>query len=222
MSPKAMDIELRELKIYNENEEQALSIILKHLDAANARLVEKKTAYEAWLLLGTTHVTKTANCQYQRYQELASTRQQPNKHNQPTCNEHNKLQTVFLTISNLDPTEENESFKLNLSIARKVDSTTITESFRTEQTRRDVAARTKEAGLTIRLGQSSRRGPKAGSPTCAHCQKAHKSEDCYTKHPDKNATVDEGLKQGATQVSSPAAAAQRHPRLPSCRCRTHR
>ncbi|KIO25603.1 hypothetical protein M407DRAFT_25093 [Tulasnella calospora MUT 4182] len=117
--------------------------------------------------------------------------------------------TTFLTISNLEPTEENKSFELNLSVAGKVDSTTIAESFRTEQRllnaairrleydrgkeethypvqqrRRDVAARTKETGLTIRLGQSPRR-PKAGSPTCAHCQKAHKSEDCYTKHPEK-------------------------------------
>ncbi|KIO29193.1 hypothetical protein M407DRAFT_21765 [Tulasnella calospora MUT 4182] len=115
------DISQREARIYEENEEQALGIILERLDAANARLVDGKGAHDAWELLETTHVTKTANWPYQLYQELAP----------------------------------------------------------------DVAAHTKETGLTTRLGQSSRRGPKAGSPTCAHCQKAHKSDDCYTKHPNK-------------------------------------
>ncbi|KIO25604.1 hypothetical protein M407DRAFT_25099 [Tulasnella calospora MUT 4182] len=73
------DIEQRELRIYDKNEEQVLGIILEHLDTANARLVEGKKAHEAWTLVSTTHVTKTANRQYQLYQELANTRQEPNE-----------------------------------------------------------------------------------------------------------------------------------------------
>ncbi|KIO27831.1 hypothetical protein M407DRAFT_22875 [Tulasnella calospora MUT 4182] len=168
----AKDVEQRELRIYDENEEQALGIILERLDAANARLVDGKTAFEAWTTLSTTHVTKTANRQYQLYQELANTRQQPNEalpaylqqmQEAADClsaslatgtkaDDIISMLTTFLTISNLKSTEENESFKLNLSVAGKVDSATIAKSFRTEQTHRDVAAHTKEAGLAIRLG----------------------------------------------------------------------
>ncbi|KIO30282.1 hypothetical protein M407DRAFT_20549 [Tulasnella calospora MUT 4182] len=166
-------------------------ILYTKLDTVNTIEVKRRRTTQC-----NTHVTKTANHQYQLYQELANTRQEPNEvlpadlqqtqkaadhpssslATNTSTNEVISMLTTFLTIFNLEPTEENEAFELNLSVAGKVNSTTIT---------KDVAASTKEAGLTIRLGQSSRKGPKAGSPTCAHCQKAHKSEDCYTKHPEK-------------------------------------
>ncbi|KIO31255.1 hypothetical protein M407DRAFT_19636 [Tulasnella calospora MUT 4182] len=56
------DVSQREARVYNKNQEQAL---------------DGKGAHDAWELLGTTHVTKMANHQYQLYQELANTRQQP-------------------------------------------------------------------------------------------------------------------------------------------------
>ncbi|KIO18030.1 hypothetical protein M407DRAFT_32299 [Tulasnella calospora MUT 4182] len=67
------------LAAHDENEEQALGIILERLDAANFRLVDGKTAHEAWELLKTTHNKQDANQQYQLYQSLASIRQEPNE-----------------------------------------------------------------------------------------------------------------------------------------------
>ncbi|KIO25470.1 hypothetical protein M407DRAFT_25174 [Tulasnella calospora MUT 4182] len=184
------------LAAYDENEEQALGIILKRLDAANFRLVDGKTANEAWELLKTTH---------NRQDSLASIRQEPNE-TLPAYLErlelagsrlNNSLPTgttpsgviamliTFLAVQNLDPTKDNERFELNLSIAGKITSATITEAFRIEQTRRDIATQTKESGLAARIGRLPKKGPKPGSPTCAHCQKAHKSEDCYSKYPEK-------------------------------------
>ncbi|KIO27251.1 hypothetical protein M407DRAFT_23435 [Tulasnella calospora MUT 4182] len=119
--------------------------------------LDGKRAHEAWTILSTTHVTETANRQYQLYQELAKTRQQPNEAlpaylqqiqqaadrlsaslaSGTTADNIISMLTTFLTISNLEPTKENESFKLNhLWFTGKVDSATIAESFRTEQMRR--------------------------------------------------------------------------------------
>ncbi|KIO16697.1 hypothetical protein M407DRAFT_33652 [Tulasnella calospora MUT 4182] len=181
----ATDVSQKEARIFEENEDQALGIILERLDASNVRLVGDKGPYDAWELLKTTHITKTANCQYQLTHTLAAGGLSASLATGAMADNIITMLTTFIATANLEPSEENEAFELNLSVAGKVDSATIAESFRTEQMCRDVAACTKEAGLAIRLGQSSRRGPKAGSPTCTHCQKAHKSEDCYTKHPEK-------------------------------------
>ncbi|KAG8899386.1 hypothetical protein FRC00_001500 [Tulasnella sp. 408] len=86
---------------------------------------------------------------------------------------------TFLAIQNLDPTDENEKFETSLSIAGKITSATITEAFRVQQTRRDIASQTKESSLTARTGRP-RREPKPGSDTCIWCKKAHKSDDCFT------------------------------------------
>ncbi|KIO25456.1 hypothetical protein M407DRAFT_25160 [Tulasnella calospora MUT 4182] len=179
------DKQLEALAAHDENEEQALGIILERLDAANFRL--------------------DANRQYQLYQSLASIKQEPNE-SLPAYLErlelagnrlNNSLPTgttpssvismliTFLAVQNLDPTEDNEKFELNLSIAGKITSATITEAFSVEQTCRDIAIQTKESGLAARTGRPPKRGPKPDSPTCAHCQKAHKSEDCYSKYPEK-------------------------------------
>ncbi|KIO23114.1 hypothetical protein M407DRAFT_27353 [Tulasnella calospora MUT 4182] len=69
------DVSQKEARIFEENEGQALGIILERLDTSNVRLVGDKGPYDAWELLKTTHITKTANCQYQLYQEMANTRQ---------------------------------------------------------------------------------------------------------------------------------------------------
>ncbi|KAG8947321.1 hypothetical protein FRC04_010897 [Tulasnella sp. 424] len=198
--------EAREIRIYSENEEQALGIILERLDPANACLVAKKTtANETWDALKTTHNQQMGNRQYQLYQKLASATQKPSEslpdyfqrleeagdklsaslRSSATASEVIDLLVTFLGLSNMDPTEENEAFEVTLSIAGGLTRSVIGSAFMNEQTRRDTTKDTKEAGLTSRIGRPPRKGPKPGSPICAHCQKAHKSEDCYSKYPEK-------------------------------------
>ncbi|KIO15820.1 hypothetical protein M407DRAFT_86719, partial [Tulasnella calospora MUT 4182] len=73
------EIEKREMRIFLENEEQALGIILERIDAANARLVGTNEAHDAWTVLEAAHVVQTANRQYQLYQAMANTRQKPDE-----------------------------------------------------------------------------------------------------------------------------------------------
>ncbi|KAG8891804.1 hypothetical protein FRC01_014506, partial [Tulasnella sp. 417] len=94
-----------------------------------------------------------------------------------------EMLVTFLAIQNLDPSEENETFEINLSVAGKIDRATIANSFNNEQTRRDVANRTKESGLATRTTRMTRQS--SNRPTCSHCQKAHKSDDCYKRYPEK-------------------------------------
>ncbi|KAG8937892.1 hypothetical protein FRC04_009946 [Tulasnella sp. 424] len=198
--------EAREIRIYSENEEQALGIILERLDPANARLVAKTTtAKGTWDTLKTTHNQQTGNRQYQLYQKLASVTQKPGEplpdyfqrleeagdklsaslSSSATASEVIDLLVTFLGLSNMDPTEENETFEVTLSIAGGLTRSTVGSAFMNEQTRRDTTKDTKEAGLASRVGQPPRKGPKPGSPTCTHCQKAHKSDGCYSKYPEK-------------------------------------
>lgn len=158
--------EKREMRIHDEKEEKALGIILARLDPANTRLVEGKTAKEAWDILNTTHNKQDANRQYQLFQTMTGLKQEPNE-SLPSYLERMQLAAnrlvvslpsgttptqviamlmTFLVVGNLEPTEENDQFELNLSIAGKIDSTTIADAFRTEQMRRDTAAKAKESG----------------------------------------------------------------------------
>ncbi|KIO17615.1 hypothetical protein M407DRAFT_32710 [Tulasnella calospora MUT 4182] len=193
------------MRIFLENEEQALGIILERIDAANARLVGTNEAHDAWTVLEAAHVVQSANRQYQLYQAMANTRQKPDEalptYMQRVEQAADRFSTslatgasaddiinmlvAFITVSNLDPTEDNENFERNLSITGQNNRTSVTAAFRAEQTRRDTATLTKESGLTARTARSPRQGTKPGSPTCIHCKKAHKSEDCYSKFPDK-------------------------------------
>ncbi|KAG8976249.1 hypothetical protein FRC05_004499 [Tulasnella sp. 425] len=197
--------EARETRIHNENEEQALGIILERLDAANARIVAGKPANVAWTTLKTTHNQQTGNRQYQLYQKLAGIVQKPSESlpdffqrleqagdrlsaslaSGTTADDVINLLVTFLALSNMDPTEENESFEVTLSIAGRLTRTTMGTAFMNEQTRRDTTKDSKEAGLISRAGRPTKKGPKPGSPTCSHCQKAHKSDECYSKYPEK-------------------------------------
>ncbi|KIO31821.1 hypothetical protein M407DRAFT_19095 [Tulasnella calospora MUT 4182] len=56
--------EAREIRIHKENQDRALSIILEHLDPANACLVTKMTVNDAWTTLEKTHNQQTGNRQY--------------------------------------------------------------------------------------------------------------------------------------------------------------
>lgn len=118
------DKEKEALATDEENEEQALGIILERLDAANFRLVDGKTANEAWETLQTTHNKQDANRQYQLYQTLASIKQEPNEKlpaylerlelagnrlnnslpNGTTPSGIIAMLITFLAVQNLDPT----------------------------------------------------------------------------------------------------------------------
>ncbi|KAG8902073.1 hypothetical protein FRC01_009667 [Tulasnella sp. 417] len=84
-----------------------------------------------------------------------------------------EMLVTFLAIQNLDPSEENETFEINLSVAGKIDRATIANSFNNKQTRRDTANRAKEAGLAARTSQPPSKGnqrPPANRPVCSHCE----------------------------------------------------
>ncbi|KAG8896130.1 hypothetical protein FRC01_011992, partial [Tulasnella sp. 417] len=147
--------ETRELRIHSENEETAMGIILQHLDTANRRLT---TANDVWKLLKDTYVKQTANRQYQLYQDMANVRQEPNKTlpiyltRMETAADHLSVArscastdnvigmiVIFLAMQNLDRSEENENFEINLTVAGKLSCSNLADAFSNEQTRRDAA-----------------------------------------------------------------------------------
>lgn len=91
---------------------------------------------------------------------------------------------MFHALTNLEETEENESFNIMLTIAGGLTHSAIAQFFLNKQARCNPVKMNKETGLTARAGQP-RQGPKPGSPTCVHCRKAHKSKDCYLKDLEK-------------------------------------
>ncbi|KAG8895996.1 hypothetical protein FRC01_012082, partial [Tulasnella sp. 417] len=196
--------ETRELRIHSENEETTMGIVLQHLDTANRRLIAKLTTAKAiWDHLKTTHVKQTENRQYQLYQDMANVRQEPSETlpiylarmetaadrlssslaSGASADDVIGMLVTFLTMQNLDRSEENENFEINLTVAGKLSRSNLADAFSNKQTRRDVANRTNESGLATRITRTTRQS--SNRPTCSHCQKAHKSDNCYKRYPEK-------------------------------------
>ncbi|KIO16575.1 hypothetical protein M407DRAFT_33776 [Tulasnella calospora MUT 4182] len=93
---------------------------------------------------------------------------------------------AFVALNNIQPDDQNDLLIQTMSVAGSMSRADVATQFRQEQTRRDTLNTAKETSLAANVGRTPRRNPKAGEIPCEHCKRTnHKSENCYTKHPDK-------------------------------------
>ena len=193
--------EHRELREWSKSNGSALGIILESLSEANLRIVSACTlANDAWTKLKTAHAATKGTAQFLRFQELALVRQKPGESltayhsrillagdalaasfdDKATVGDVISVLTTFTSLSQLEDTDANDSFVTSVTV-NGVDSTTLPGLYAGEQARRDTHDRGKEAGLAASGGGR----PSAPKPKCAHCSKAHNSNDCWKTFPEK-------------------------------------
>ncbi|KAG8895469.1 hypothetical protein FRC01_012348, partial [Tulasnella sp. 417] len=184
------------------------------IDGMNAKAVARgfvgllRSTKAAWDALKTAHNKQDENRQFLLFQQLSSTIQKPNEsltayhqrvemaadtlyNSLPSSTTAKNLIdsfAAFFSLQGLDKDDANEILFSLITVGGTVNCSTVAEAYRSEQTRRDTAQLMSETSLAARAGRSSSKGNQrqpANRPTCRHCQKAHKSDDCYKEHPDK-------------------------------------
>ena len=97
----------QEYRLHHENEGKALGCIMEHLSPANLRLINSKTAKEAWDELQKVHAAQTPHHQYLLFQKLLTKHQ---SESEPLTSFHARIQTAAdeLTASIKDTTKPSE------------------------------------------------------------------------------------------------------------------
>lgn len=182
-----------------------MGAILETVDATNASKVKGKDAKAAWDALKVAYNKQTPECQYQLFQDLATTHQStkellPAFHqwveeagdhffnafpSGTTAKDVINTLITFLSLSNVEESEENDAFVQALSIAGNLTRSGLTTAYHTKQIHQDTTARAKASGLGARAGKQQPKPSSSSAPKCSHCTRAHKSDDCWKTYPDK-------------------------------------
>ncbi|KAG8900704.1 hypothetical protein FRC00_011714 [Tulasnella sp. 408] len=196
--------ERKELREWSKAQGTALGAILESIDAPNKRLVKGKNTKDAFTLLKITHNQSDDARQFQLFQKIITTHQNPGEtlpvyfqRIEAACDSLQASLTTeithltlldmlaaFIAVSNTQEDEDNTFFIQSLHVTGSLSRSNTASKFQSEQIQQDTMATVKETSLAARTGRP-RREPKPGSDTCAHCKKAYKSDDCYTKDPHK-------------------------------------
>ena len=193
--------EYKEERNYNRLQGFALGTITETISDANYRLVQGKSAKEAYEALQAAHNKTNSQRQFRLYQELQSVQQLPNEalttfHSRvilagdalknsftSAITPAELVDTIvsFTTLTNLLPDDSNEQFVQTIQLAATtIDQTNLDSYFRAEQERRDTKDK-KEAALAASTPGAARKSGRK----CKHCGKAHNSDDCYKTYPEK-------------------------------------